>query len=181
MVYDDLIDHHSYINHHVVLIQLLYVQQHEVMIQVLQQYLMLVMFHLLVEEEEVKTKRNGEQHAWVHGCMVAWSAWSHGLLLLLVMTRHAQPRPITQLVDWSLPFFALYPSTSFPALLPLFPSALAPNKQQCIHCMHSQSLYTPSIHPPPCHSPSVENRALTTPPYKNYQALVLQTAMPHPR
>ncbi len=53
MVFDDLMYHHSYINHRDVLIQLLYVQQREEMIQVLQQHLMLVMFQLMVEVEEV--------------------------------------------------------------------------------------------------------------------------------
>jgi len=62
MVFDDLMYHHSYINHHDVLIQLLYVQQHEEMIQVLQQYLMLVMFHLLVEVEEVMVDLLNDDH-----------------------------------------------------------------------------------------------------------------------
>jgi hypothetical protein len=53
MVYDDLMYHPVYINHHDVLIQLLYVQQHEEMIQVFEQYLMLVMFQLMVVVEEV--------------------------------------------------------------------------------------------------------------------------------
>jgi hypothetical protein len=62
MVYDDLIDHHSYINHHDVLIQLLYVQQLEVMIQVSQQYLMLVMFLVMAEVEEVMVDLLNDAH-----------------------------------------------------------------------------------------------------------------------